>query len=136
MSDKIKQEFEYIIKASNKILYQAISSPSGLSEWFCDDVNINKDGIYTFMWNDSEEEAKLLSNKSNEYVKFQWLDDEGTKNYFELRIKIDDMYQRSCSYCNRFFVMMMKKKKTNFFGTIKFTILNNLLEDNFLSSLV
>ena len=39
MSDKIKYEIEFPIQASEKLLFQYISSPSGLSEWFADNVN-------------------------------------------------------------------------------------------------
>ncbi len=90
MSEKIKYEVETIMKTSAKVLYNMLSTPSGLSEWFADDVNIKND-VYTFMWEGSEEQAKLISKKSPEFVKFQWLDDEDTDAYFELRIKVDPM---------------------------------------------
>jgi hypothetical protein len=47
MPDKIKFEQEYLIKTSPKVLNSMVMTPSGLSEWFSDDVNI-KDDIYTF----------------------------------------------------------------------------------------
>lgn len=92
MSDKEKIELEYIIKTSSKILYNMISTPSGLSEWFADDVNI-KDDIYTFFWNGSEEAARLINNTKPQYVRFRWLEqeEEGEDTYFELRIKIDPL---------------------------------------------
>jgi len=87
-----KYELEFIVNASPKIIYNCISTPSGLSEWFSDDVNIKGD-VFTFMWDGSEEQAKLLTKKRDEFVKFQWLDqaEEGLKTFFELRIKIDPM---------------------------------------------
>lgn len=88
MSDKEKIEAEYIIRTSSKILYNHISSPAGLAEWFCDDVNIKKD-IYHFEWDGAVEEAKLLNKKQGEYLRFQWLEDDGEDYYFEMRIKID-----------------------------------------------
>lgn len=92
MSDKVKFELEYTLKTSTKILYNMLSTPSGLSEWFADDVNI-RDGVYTFFWDGDEEQARLLTKKSNEFVKFQWLDDEedGIDSFFEFRIKIDPL---------------------------------------------
>jgi hypothetical protein len=92
MSDKKKFELEFIVKSSSKILYGCIATPSGLSEWFSDDVNI-RDDIYTFFWDGTEEQAKLLSKKNQEFIKFQWLEDieAGNSVYFELRIKIDAM---------------------------------------------
>ena len=71
MDLKIKFELEFPIQASAQMLYQYISSASGLCEWFADDVNI-KDDIYTFFWDGSEEEARLLTKKTNSKIKFQW----------------------------------------------------------------
>lgn len=85
-----KVEIEFPIRSSTNVLYEMISTPSGLSEWFADDVNIKND-IYTFIWDNSEEQAKLLTKKKNEYIRFHWLEHEDEKTYLELRIKIDDL---------------------------------------------
>lgn len=92
MSEKIKFEQEYLLKTSPKVLNSMLMTPSGLSEWFSDDVNIKED-IYTFYWNGSEEQARLLGKKSNEYIKFQWLEDEeeDLDTYLEIRFKVDPM---------------------------------------------
>lgn len=90
MSDKIKYELEFTIHASPQMLYNYISNPSGLSEWFADNVN-SRGELYTFIWDDSEEEAKLLSKKANDKVRFQWLEDEGEDYYFEIRIQMDEI---------------------------------------------
>ncbi|NBC57576.1 MAG: SRPBCC domain-containing protein, partial [Bacteroidetes bacterium] len=39
MDDKVKIELEFPIQASPSLLYQYISTPSGLSEWFADNIN-------------------------------------------------------------------------------------------------
>lgn len=92
MSEKIKFEQEYLLKTSPKVLNSMLMSPSGLSEWFSDDVNI-KDDLYTFYWNGSEEQARLLGKKANEYIKFQWLEDEedDLDTFVEIRFKVDPM---------------------------------------------
>lgn len=90
MSEKVKVELEYPIKTSTKVLYNCLSTPSGLSGWFADDVNIKNDN-YTFFWDGSEETARLVTKKNNESIKFQWEDDEGEKYFFELTIKIDSI---------------------------------------------
>ena len=87
MSNKIKFELEFPIQASPQLLFQYISTPSGLSEWFADNVNLRGE-LFTFIWDDSEEQAKLLTKKNGERVKFKWLDDD-TNSYFEIRIQVD-----------------------------------------------
>ncbi len=81
---------EYLIKSSTSILYNYLTTPSGLSEWFCDNVNI-KDEVYYFMWDGSEDEAKLKGKKKGEFIRWQWLDDEDTSCYFELKIRIEGL---------------------------------------------
>ena len=90
MSVRIKFEMEFPIKVSQKLLFQYISTPSGLSEWFADNVN-SRGEIFIFIWNDSEESAKLIRKINNEKIQFQWLDDEQTDYYFELRIQFDEI---------------------------------------------
>jgi uncharacterized protein YndB with AHSA1/START domain len=88
MSDKIKFELEFPIKASPQLLFQYIATPSGLSEWFADNVN-SRGELFTFIWDDSEEQAKLITKKSSERIKFKWVDDEDSSSYFEIRIQVD-----------------------------------------------
>jgi len=90
MEEKIKFEMEFPIQVSPSLLYQYISTPSGLSEWYADDVN-SRGEFFTFIWSGSEEKAKLLSKKSPERIKFRWLDDEDSDYYFELRIQVDEI---------------------------------------------
>ena len=90
MSDRIKFEMEFPIKVSQKLLFQYISTPSGLSEWFADNVN-SRGEIFIFIWDDSEESAKLIRKTNNEKIQFQWIDDEETDYYFELRIQFDEI---------------------------------------------
>ena len=58
MSSKIFFSIEYDFHASPQLLFQYLSTPSGLSEWFADNVN-SRGEDFTFIWNDSEESAKL-----------------------------------------------------------------------------
>ena len=88
MSDKIKFELEIPIQASPQLLYQYISTASGLSEWFADNVN-SRSELFTFIWDGSEEQAKLLTKKNGERVKFKWLESDEDQSYFEIRIQVD-----------------------------------------------
>ena len=88
MSDRNKIEIEFLMKTSPKILFNMVSTPSGLSEWFADNVNIRNNEL-TFFWDGSEEKAKILNKVKDQYVRYQWDYDEGEDVYFEFRIKID-----------------------------------------------
>lgn len=90
--EKIKFVCEYPVNSSKGILFNTVSTPSGLAEWFCDDVNIKKE-LHTFIWEGSEEQAILVSKKRDEFVKFKWAQDEeeGHNTFFEFRIKIDSL---------------------------------------------
>lgn len=92
MNDKVKYEIEFQIMSSPQLLYQYISTPSGLSEWFADNVN-SRGEDFTFIWDDSEEKAKLVSKKTGEKVKFRWYDEEGTETeyFFEIKIMVDEI---------------------------------------------
>jgi len=90
MAKKVKFEVEFIIKSSPKLLYNYLSTPSGLSNWFAENVNL-RDDIYTFMWDDTEEQAKLVAKKDNQFIKFKWLDEEVDDTFFEFKIEIDDL---------------------------------------------
>jgi uncharacterized protein YndB with AHSA1/START domain len=92
MDLKIRYEIEFPINSSPQLLYQYISTPSGLSEWFADNVN-SRGEFFTFIWNDSEEKARLASKKSGEKVKFRWVDDNNkdTEYFFELNILVDEL---------------------------------------------
>ncbi|RWX00827.1 START-like domain-containing protein [Flavobacterium cerinum] len=92
MDEKIKYELEFPITSSPQLLYQYISTPSGLSEWFADNVN-SRGEFFTFIWDDSEEKARMSSKKTGEKVKFRWVDDDNNDGeyYFELRILVDEI---------------------------------------------
>ena len=90
MQEKLIYELEFPIHSSPQLLYQYISTPSGLSEWFADNVN-SRGELYTFIWDGTEEQAKLISKKSGERIKFRWEADEGEPYYFELRIQVDEI---------------------------------------------
>jgi uncharacterized protein YndB with AHSA1/START domain len=87
MELKIRYELEFPINSSPALLYQYISTPSGLSEWFSDNVN-SRGEYYTFIWDDSEEKARVTAKKTNERIKFKWLDDNGADTDYSLELKI------------------------------------------------
>ncbi|MEJ6623197.1 MAG: START-like domain-containing protein [Flavobacteriaceae bacterium] len=89
MSEKIKYEIEFVIQSSPQLLFQYIATPSGLSEWFADNVN-SRGEMFTFIWDESEEQARLIKRKSDEFVKFVWTEAKDN-TFFELRIIVDEI---------------------------------------------
>ena len=92
MAEMEKYEMEFLLRTSLKSLDTMISTPSGLSEWFADDVNI-KDDVYSFFWDGSNEDARLLSRKANARVKWRWIEaeEDGEDTFFEFRYEVDPM---------------------------------------------
>ena len=88
---KIKFEIEYLLSnASAQVLWRSIGTPQGLSEWFSDGVTVEGEA-YCFLWDKHEQSAKLLESKSNQYIRFQWDEDEGTDYYFEIKMSSTEL---------------------------------------------
>ena len=85
--NKIKFELELPIHASPSMLYQYISTPSALQEWFAEKVN-SRGKIFSFIWDGVEEQAELVLKKSDERVRFKWLESEDDDSYFEIKIQV------------------------------------------------
>jgi uncharacterized protein YndB with AHSA1/START domain len=84
-----KYELEYIVHTSTPILFEFLTTPSGLSEWFCDDVNI-RDNVYSFQWDENAQKAQLIKLIEESVVRYQWTD-KSDNSYFEFRIERDDL---------------------------------------------
>lgn len=88
---KEKFQLEYVLNnISINILWNSISTPVGLSEWFADKVTV-EDNIYTFQWGKNSQSAELIHNRSGSYMQFRWLDDDESKTYFEFRISVVEL---------------------------------------------
>ncbi|MDR0231483.1 MAG: hypothetical protein LBI82_05115 [Dysgonamonadaceae bacterium] len=86
-----KIHLEYVFeKASKNTLWNYLTSSSGLSGWFADDVEV-KENIYTFVWNKIPEEAELLNIIPNNKVRFRWIEDENPESYFEFKLHTDEI---------------------------------------------
>lgn len=94
---KERFQMEFYLNATPASLFEFISSPSGFSEWFCDDVDV-REHTYVFKWGDEHEAAECLVNKFNELVRFRWKEDalEDPNAFFELRIRVDGMTNETC----------------------------------------
>ncbi len=88
---KTKYELEYTLNTSTNILFNRISTPEGLSEWFADNVNL-VNGRYTFIWEGSENVASVVQKKTNKFIRFHWEDEEDDDDsFFEFKIRTDEL---------------------------------------------
>ena len=93
MAQKVRYEIEFPINSSPQLLYQYISTPSGLQEWFANTVN-SRGEFFTFHWDDTEENARLASKKTGEKVRFKWVDEKIPNiilNCASLKMKLQKM---------------------------------------------
>lgn len=85
MSKKQLYTLEYPVRCSPAILYDFLSNPTGLQEWFADKVD-EKDGIYSFSWNGSEDTAEVLGSEEEKFIRFHW-SHAPREEYFEFSIE-------------------------------------------------
>ena len=90
MAEKQKFHIEYLLKASPEMLYQYVSTPSGLAEWFADSVQ-SKGNLFTFTWAGSEEKATLIARRRDSLVRFRWEADENDKYFSEIKLEQDEL---------------------------------------------
>ena len=76
---------EYPVRCSPSILYEFLSTPAGLQEWFADKVD-ERDSIFLFSWNGSSEKAEVVESEEEKFVRFHWLH-APKEEFFEFRIE-------------------------------------------------
>lgn len=71
---------EFFLKTSTSVLFSRIGTPSGLAEWFAD--NVTEDGkIFTFNWGNIEQKAEIMAFIPNESISFRWLNMESDSEF-------------------------------------------------------
>lgn len=92
--EKVQYEVEIPVKASPHMLFPYLSTPSGLSEWFADNVN-SRGEKFTFIWDGEERSAKRLAKKTDKFIRFRWEEDEeeDLNYFFEFKIIVDELTQ-------------------------------------------
>ena len=85
MTKKVKFTLEYPVRCSPTILYQFLSTPSGLQEWFADKVD-EWEGVYSFTWNnETPDKAEFIDSVDDKFVRYRWLHYDKNE-YFEFKI--------------------------------------------------
>lgn len=87
-----KIHLEYLLNATSKsILWNAISTPTGLEGWFADRVQ-SDDKVVAFCWGKAERrEAEIVAIRAYSYIRFRWLDSENEREYFELKMTNNEL---------------------------------------------
>lgn len=91
---------EFEINASKKMLFPYLNSASGLSQWFADDVTINEDKIFNFRWDNDNHQARLVSQRTNNFVRFEFLpnnadgsETEEDPSFLEFKLDMNELTQ-------------------------------------------
>ena len=88
---KKKIHIEYTLPpASSTVLWNAISTPSGLEHWFADKV-LKHEKTFIFQWGKTEtRNAEIINLRTESFVRFHWSDEE-PRTYFELKIHYNEL---------------------------------------------
>lgn len=85
MSKKEPFTLEYPVRCSPSILYEFLSTPAGLQEWFADKVD-ERDNVFLFSWNGTIDKAEVVESELDKFIKFHWIS-APPEEYFEFRIE-------------------------------------------------
>lgn len=83
---RIKYTVDYLIKSSPAILFDFLSTASGLSQWFADRVEDNNVDELVFFWEGYPEKAAIVDSVDNEFIRFEMESGED-EEYLEFRIE-------------------------------------------------
>ena len=85
MSKKQLFTLEFPLRCSPSILYEFLSTPAGLQEWFADKVD-ERDNVFSFSWNGSIDKAEVTESEPEKFIRFHWTHTP-KEEYFEFRIE-------------------------------------------------
>lgn len=85
MSKKQLFTLEFPVRCSPSILYEFLSTPAGLQEWFADKVD-ERDNVFSFSWNGTTDKAEVLESEQEKFIRFHWTH-APKEEYFEFKIE-------------------------------------------------
>jgi len=107
MRDKMKNmakkqlfTLEYPVRCSPAILYEFLSTPAGLQEWFADTVD-ERDSVFSFLWDGSSEKAEVVGKEQDKFIRFRWLESP-KEEYWEFRIDSSEVANQTILVVNDF----------------------------------
>ncbi len=87
---KFKYTQEFPFRASPKVLYNYISTPGGLQQWFAESVTLNSDNKFVFNWDEKDHVAELTSSRLNKSSRFDFTGDDAG-NYLEFKFVTSEL---------------------------------------------
>lgn len=87
MAKRKEIKLEYLVKSSPTILFEFLSEPAELGQWFADKVTEEKE-VYTFIWEGYPQLANLGKYTQNEVVRFDWQEND---EFLQFEIIISDI---------------------------------------------
>ncbi len=91
---------EYPVRCSPAILYEFLSTPAGLQEWFADTVD-ERDNVFSFIWEGSTEKAEVVGKEQDKFIRFRWLVSP-KEEYWEFRIDSSEVANQTILVVNDF----------------------------------
>ncbi len=95
-----KYTIEFAIKSSPVILFELLSTTSGLAQWFANRVTSRQD-VFTFYWEGVSQKAKMLEQVENELIRYQW-EDSAPEEFFEFKISATEITGDTVLYVTDF----------------------------------
>lgn len=95
-----KYTLEYIIRSSPLILYDFLTTATGLQQWFADEVD-NEGNQFSFTWRGETENAELISTEDDDFIRYRW-DWQEPDEYFEFRIDKSEITNDTILYVSDF----------------------------------
>lgn len=94
---KRKIELEYEMNTMPSVLYKRLATPEGLATWFAEDAASTDGKVFSFLWHKEVSKAIVLDSIDNEFIRFQWEDDD-EDDYFEFRIAKQELTENYVLY--------------------------------------
>lgn len=86
---KVKFTLEYMIRSTPLALYNFLTTATGLSQWFAEDVD-NEENTFYFTWGKQTDIAEMISTEDDDFIRYRW-DYQDEDEYFEFRIEKGDI---------------------------------------------
>jgi len=112
MSKKLLFTLEFPVRCSPAILFEFLSTASGLQEWFADRVD-EWENVFSFSWNGgTPDKAEILDQEENKFIRFRWLHSEKNE-YFEFCIEKTEISNQTVLIIKDHYNFVQKIRHTN-----------------------